>query len=209
MKDLRQNYTLGSLLEENLPSSPFDLFQAWFEEAMSSDKILEPNAMVLSTCADNKVDSRIVLLKDLREKQFVFYSNYTSHKGTQLEKNPHCNLLFPWVELQRQIIIRGEAAKVSESESIEYFASRPVSSQLGAWVSEQSKPVSSRMDLESRLEKLTTFYSTNKLTKPENWGGYEVTPLQIEFWQGRENRLHDRIVYSYENNEWKISRLQP
>lgn len=209
MKDLRQNYTLSSLTEDNVPSDPFSLFTAWFDEALESDKILEPNAMVMSTVKGQEVDSRTLLLKDLRDEKFVFYTNYNSNKGKQLEENKSCVLVFPWIELQRQVIIRGKATKVSSAESDEYFLSRPESSQVGAWVSDQSTRIDSRSSLENKLQKLTEYFETNELQRPEHWGGYEIDAHEIEFWQGRENRLHDRLLYTISEGSWSIQRLQP
>ncbi|MGB1037856.1 MAG: pyridoxamine 5'-phosphate oxidase [Bacteroidia bacterium] len=209
MKDLRQNYTLSSLIEENVPSDPYSLFSKWFDEALESDKILEPNAMVMSTVKGDEVDSRILLLKDLRDEKFVFYTNYTSNKGKQLEENKSCVLVFPWIELQRQVIVRGKATKVSSKESDEYFLSRPESSQVGAWVSDQSTPIENRASLENKLLKLTEYFESNELKRPEHWGGYEISAFELEFWQGRENRLHDRLLYTYSNGSWNIKRLQP
>lgn len=209
MKDLRQNYTLSSLIEENVPSDPYSLFSKWFDEALESDKILEPNAMVMSTVKGDEVDSRILLLKDLRDEKFVFYTNYTSNKGKQLEENKSCVLVFPWIELQRQVIVRGKATKVSSKESDEYFLSRPESSQVGAWVSDQSTPIENRASLENKLLKLTEYFESNELKRPEHWGGYEISAFELEFWQGRENRLHDRLLYTYSNGSWNVKRLQP
>lgn len=209
MKDLRQDYTLGQLLESDLPDDPLALFQNWFQGAMNDTSIIEPNAMVLSTIIDAAPDSRIVLLKDLRDQEFVFYTNYNSHKGRQLEGNPNCTLLFPWIVMQRQVIVRGVAKKVSAEESDKYFFSRPLSSQIGAWVSDQSNPVASRVSLDDKLAELTEFYKSNDMVRPEHWGGYAIEPVQVEFWQGRENRVHDRILYKREANSWSYLRLQP
>ncbi len=209
MKDLRQNYTRGQLLEQDLPEEPFSLFENWFQNAMDASSIIEPNAMVLSTVVNSAPDSRIVLLKDLRDEEFVFYTNYHSHKGQQLAQIPHCNLLFPWIDMQRQVIVRGVVKKVSAEESDEYFFSRPLSSQIGALVSDQSSEVASRQELDEKLAELTELYKTKKMERPEHWGGYAIEPLQIEYWQGRENRLHDRILYKKEANIWSHQRLQP
>lgn len=211
MKDLRINYTKGQLLEQEMPEDPFQLFDSWFKEAMDAKEIVEPNAMTLSTSKkDGSPDSRIVLLKDVRNDEFVFYTNYTSHKGSQLSANSACVLLFPWINLERQVIIRGVANKVPESESDEYFASRPKTSKIGAWVSDQSTPVPDREELENKLSSLQEKYKDSDPERPPHWGGFAITPLEIEFWQGRANRLHDRIVYTkIADYTWTKTRLQP
>ncbi|MDB4160889.1 pyridoxamine 5'-phosphate oxidase [Bacteroidia bacterium] len=210
MKDLRKNYTAGELVEYNLPSSPFELFTQWFEDASNSDGIVEPNAMVLSTVnSDLEPDSRIVLLKDIRKEAFVFYTNYDSNKGQQIAHNGNCTLLFPWVNLERQVIIRGFASRVSEQESIDYFNSRPKSSRIGAWASSQSNPIHSREDLEKQLKMVEAKYTGTDIPKPPHWGGFALDPREIEFWQGRPNRLHDRLVYRKNVGHWNTVRLQP
>lgn len=209
MRNLRKNYLKGSLLEDNLPDNPYSLFKLWFARVFESSKVTEANAMVLSTVNKGAVDSRVVLLKDLRDDKFVFYTNYKSHKGQQLLENPNCTILFPWVEHQQQIIVRGTAKKVSEEESTAYFLSRPESSQIGAWVSEQSKEIDHRDSLDKKLDELTEYYKENELTKPPHWGGFEIEPYEIEFWQGRENRLHDRILFELKDGKWETRRLQP
>lgn len=208
MKELRRNYTHAQLSEENAPDNPFRLFEHWFEDAKTG-KVLEPNAMVLSTINENKVDSRTVLLKGLRQNKFVFFTNYESHKAQQLLKNPYCTLLFLWLPLERQIIIRGKAVKVSTEESQEYFNSRPRESQIGAWVSAQSKKIANRTELEDKLKHYACEFEGELVMKPEHWGGFEVAPYEVEFWQGRENRLHDRLLYKAAENSWEIVRLQP
>ena len=209
MKDLRQNYTKGQLLESEIPNSPYDLFSSWFQDALEADAIVEPNAMVLSTSLDDRPDSRIVLLKDVREEEFVFYTNYQSHKGKQLGQNSQCTLLFPWIGLERQVIVRGFAQKVSKSESEEYFFSRPEASQIGAWASSQSAKIESREDLENQLSQYEEKFKKDAMVKPPHWGGFAVVPSEIEFWQGRPNRLHDRILYSQNLGKWTTDRLQP
>ena len=210
MKDLRKNYTRGELVEESLPSNPFELFTHWFDDASNAAGIVEPNAMVLNTVnAEAEPDSRIVLLKDLRKDAFVFYTNYESHKGQQIALNGNCTLLFPWVNLERQVIIRGFASRVSEEESNAYFNSRPQSSRIGAWASSQSTPIGSRKDLEKQLKKFEAKYSGVDIPKPPHWGGFAVDPKEIEFWQGRPNRLHDRLVYRKNGDGWNVVRLQP
>jgi pyridoxamine 5'-phosphate oxidase len=209
VKDLRKNYTKDALLEANLPLQPFALFGDWFADAVEEPLIAEANAMVLSTVNDNSVDSRIVLLKDVRDSHFVFFTNYTSNKGNQLDKNVNCTILFPWIAQERQVIVRGAASKISEQESREYFNSRPKGSQIGAWVSDQSSEISSREDLNAKLDYYLKKFNNEVIPKPNHWGGYEIKPVEIEFWQGRENRLHDRILYYFENGRWSVKRLQP
>jgi pyridoxamine 5'-phosphate oxidase len=148
-------------------------------------------------------------LKDLRKDEFVFFTNYNSHKGQQLKNNPNCSLLFPWVELERQVIIRGKATIISSEESENYFKSRPITSQIGAWASSQSRPIKSRLDLDNQLKEAEQNFKSNPLNRPPHWGGFAVAPYQIEFWQGRPNRLHDRILFTLENKSWAVSRLQP
>jgi pyridoxamine 5'-phosphate oxidase len=210
VKDLRKNYISGELIEGNVPSNPFELFTQWFEDSSNAEDIVEPNAMVLTTVnIDAEPDSRIVLLKDLRKEAFVFYTNYESRKGQQIAQNGNCTLLFPWVNLERQVIVRGFASKVSEQESIAYFNSRPQSSRIGAWASSQSAPIQSREDLEQQLKDFETKYTDTAIPKPPHWGGFAVEPKEIEFWQGRPNRLHDRLVYRKTDGSWNVVRLQP
>jgi pyridoxamine 5'-phosphate oxidase len=209
VKNLRKNYTKDALLEANLPVEPFSLFKEWFANAAADPNIAEANAMVLSTVKADDVDSRIVLLKDLRDSHFVFFTNYKSNKAMQLSHNANCTLLFPWIDQERQVIIRGSATKISDKESSDYFLSRPFGSQIGAWVSEQSSGIDSREELDKKLDFFTQKFKKETLTKPDFWGGYEIKPREIEFWQGRENRLHDRILFSWGNDAWIIKRLQP
>jgi len=208
MKHLRQNYSQNELIEGQIPNSPFTLFQNWFNDAINS-KIIEPNAMILSTITNQSPDSRIVLLKDLRDEEFVFYTNYNSNKGLQLIENPKCTLVFPWIELERQVIIRGIAHKVNSQESDDYFKSRPKSSQIGAWASQQSSPITSRQSLDEQLADMENRFKSEPLTRPSHWGGFAIKPMQIEFWQGRPNRLHDRFLFEYSQQTWEIIRLQP
>jgi pyridoxamine 5'-phosphate oxidase len=189
VKDLRQNYTKGELVENQIAGDPFTQFDKWFTDALNAE-IIEPNAMILSSVDANKPDSRIVLLKDIRGEEFVFYTNYDSHKGQQLLNNPNCTLLFPWVNLERQVIIRGQATKIPIKESEEYFLSRPKSSQIGAWASNQSKQIDSRITLENQLKESLEKFNIQPLTKPPHWGCFAVIPQEIEYWQGRPNRLH-------------------
>jgi len=205
---LRQNYTRNELIEENVLKNPFLQFEKWFKEAIDSE-ILEPNAMCLSTVSNGKPSSRIVLLKGFDENGFVFFTNYKSHKGLDIEQNNHVAVNFFWAELERQVRIEGEIEKVSEEESEEYFHQRPISSQIGAWVSEQSNVIPNREVLEKRQVELEEQYKDSVIPKPPHWGGYRVKPNKIEFWQGRPSRLHDRILFTIIENNWKIERLSP
>ncbi|MEM6752684.1 MAG: pyridoxamine 5'-phosphate oxidase [Cyanobacteria bacterium P01_C01_bin.38] len=208
--DLRQDYTLQGLSETEIDSNPFAQFEEWFSQALNAD-ILEPNAMtVATTTPEGKPSARMVLLKDFDARGFVFYTNYNSHKAQELAENPQAALVFWWAELQRQIRIYGRVEKISDSESDKYFYSRPFSSRLGAWASNQSEVIESREVLEQQLEELKQKYQDREIPRPPHWGGIRVIPAEIEFWQGRSSRLHDRLVYTrMEDNSWKIERLSP
>ena len=207
--DLRNEYTRSGLSEPDVTADPIDQFQHWFEEALEAD-LHEPNAMTLATATpDGKPSARIVLLKGFDERGFVFYTNYGGRKARELEQNPNCSLTFYWGELERQVRIEGRAARVTGEESDTYFASRPRGSQLGAWASEQSRPVENRTELEERLKELEEEYEGREIPRPPFWGGYRVEPQRMEFWQGRENRLHDRLLYTRSGGAWKTERLQP
>jgi pyridoxamine 5'-phosphate oxidase len=204
---LRQNYSKNELSESNVANNPIEQFEIWFQEALKAE-IREPNAMCLSTLNEEKPSSRIVLLKGIDEG-FVFFTNYESNKGNQIAKSQFASLNFFWVDLERQIRIEGIIEKVSEKESDEYFYSRPRGSQVGAWVSNQSKVVENRTILEAKLLDFEKEYENKPIPRPPHWGGYRLIPDKIEFWQGRPNRLHDRILYSKNDNNWKIERLCP
>ncbi len=214
---LRRTYQAGELLEENASADPFDQFRLWFEEAknLEAPSWFEVNAMTLSTCAVDgplrgQVSSRIVLLKMLDpENRFVFFTNYESGKGQQLANNPHASLCFYWAPQERQIRIQGTVEQTSRELSIEYFHSRPRGSQFGALVSQQSSVVSGREVLEQRLAQLQQTYGEQELPCPDNWGGYALTPTELEFWQGRDNRLHDRLRYRLQGKQWVCERLAP
>lgn len=208
--DLRKEYTLQGLKETDVDANPFKQFQTWFSQALQA-QLPEPNAMTVATIgSDGKPSARIVLLKDFDENGFVFYTNYDSNKGQQLAKNPWAALVFWWPELERQVRIEGPVEKVSAQESDTYFHSRPIGSQIGAWVSEQSQVISGREVLENRLQELTAKYEGQEVPRPPHWGGYRVTPKEIEFWQGRPSRLHDRLIYKLlDNSNWSIQRLSP
>lgn len=206
---LRLSYSQNELLEENVLENPFKQFGKWFEEALSA-KILEPNAMHLATISGRKPHGRIVLLKGFDENGFSFYTNYLSNKGREIAEIPFASLTFFWGDLERQVRIEGSIEQVSEQDSDEYFHSRPRGSQIGAWVSAQSKVIEGRKVLEERLESLENeFKDLNIIPRPEHWGGYRVIPDRIEFWQGRPNRLHDRILFTKVGDDWKIERLSP
>ncbi len=209
VSDLRREYVRAGLDEAGLHSEPIEQFRRWFDEALSAD-LHEPNAMTLATSTnDGKPSARIVLLKGYDERGFVFYTNYEGRKAKDLDENPRAALVFFWGELERQVRIEGTVSRVPEKESDEYFASRPRGSQLGAWVSEQSRIVTDRRSLEEKLHSLEAEYANREVPRPLFWGGYRVEPEAVEFWQGRENRLHDRLVYRREDNGWRIERLQP
>lgn len=209
--DLRQNYTRAGLSEADLNCDPIEQFNVWFQQALDAD-LLEPNAMTLATATpDGKPTARIVLLKGVSSRGFVFYTNYESQKGQQLIANPYAALVFLWDKLERQIRIEGRVAKLATEESAEYFHSRPKASQLGAWASDQSRVIPSREVLEEKLSELQERYSDDAtIPLPHHWGGFRVIPSRIEFWQGRPSRLHDRLVYELQTNgKWQIERLSP
>ncbi len=208
--DLRLNYTLSGLSETDIDSNPFEQFQLWFEQALNA-QIREPNAMTLATATtEGKPSARIVLLKGFDQKGFVFYTNYNSLKGRQLIDNPYAALVFLWNDLERQVRIEGKVERLSPEESDIYYYSRPFGSQLGAWVSNQSEIIASREVLEKRLEEFSAKYQSETIKRPSHWGGFRVIPTEIEFWQGRPNRLHDRLRYCQnDRGDWTIDRLAP
>ncbi|WP_392531883.1 pyridoxamine 5'-phosphate oxidase [Nostoc sp. C117] len=208
--DLRKDYTLQGLSELEVDINPFIQFKKWFDQALAA-QLPEPNAMTIATATpDGKPSARMVLLKDFDERGFTFFTNYTSHKGQELAENPQAALIFWWAELERQVRICGYVEKVSETESDRYFHSRPANSRLGAWVSNQSEVIESREVLEQRLKEFMSKYENEEIPRPPHWGGLRVIPTQIEFWQGRPSRLHDRLLYScLDNCTWRIERLSP
>lgn len=208
--DLRKDYTLQELNETEVDPNPVIQFQKWFDQVCSVD-IPEPNAMTVATVSsEGKPSARMVLLKDYDGRGFVFYTNYNSRKGQELIANPHAALVFWWAQLERQVRITGSVEKISAQESDEYFHSRPFNSRLGAWTSNQSEIVSSRQTLEQRLQQLQAKYKDLEVPRPPHWGGFRVIPVEIEFWQGRSSRLHDRLLYSKNSDStWKIERLSP
>lgn len=214
MEDLsnyRKSYEKKELLETNLPEDPISLFRQWFYEVEDFGAESEVNAMTVSTIGlDGFPKARVVLLKQYTYEGFIFYTNYNSEKGKAIENNPNICLSFFWHSLERQVIIKGNAKKLSENLSDGYFESRPDGSKLGAIVSNQSEVISSREYLDEKLKQLETDFEGKEILRPKHWGGYLVEPQEIEFWQGRPNRLHDRIRYKLEKDfSWKIERLAP
>ncbi len=211
LSNFRQIYSLDELLEKDILQNPMEQFQKWFFEAQNSDTEREANAMSVATLGkDGFPKTRVVLLKKYTHEGFIFYSNYLSEKGKAIEENPHICLSFFWAGLERQVIIKGIAEKLAENLSDGYFESRPRGSQLGAIVSQQSSIIPSREYLQEKLSLLEKKYENQDIPRPAFWGGYLVRPVSIEFWQGRPNRLHDRIRYSLTDTyDWKIERLSP
>ncbi len=209
LQDMRQDYKKAELSEESVSESPFVQFEKWFGDAQKS-QLLEPNSMVLATCgSDGLPNLRAVLLKIFDERGFVFFTNYHSNKAREIEENPNVAAEFLWLDLERQVRVRGRCEKISTAESLSYFLKRSRESQIGAWVSDQSKIISSRKMLMMQIEKMKAKFQSGDVPLPDFWGGYRILPQSIEFWQGRESRLHDRILYTKEGENWKISRLAP
>lgn len=207
---IRKEYKQQTLLETDVSADPVAQFTKWWDDALKSE-IDEVNAMTLATADKNGMPAaRIVLLKEFSEKGFVFFTNYNSHKGNELEINPNACLVFFWKELERQVRISGQVKKISTKESDEYFASRPEGSRIGAWASPQSQVINSREVIEENSGRYQQQFTGGNIPRPPHWGGYNVIPAVIEFWQGRPNRLHDRIRYSLQDDHaWKIERLAP
>ena len=207
---LRAKYTTRGLDIKDLNPNPFLQFELWFKQAMEAD-LLEPNAFSLATVGNDMMPSiRTVLLKIFDEKGFVFFTNYKSHKAKQIEENPKAAALFAWLDLERQVKVEGNIEKISTTESLKYFLSRPKGSQIGAWVSHQSQVISSRSLLEQKFDEIRRKFVKGEVPFPDFWGGYIIKPTKIEFWQGGQDRLHDRFVYELQNdNSWTISRLAP
>jgi pyridoxamine 5'-phosphate oxidase len=209
LSDLRKEYIRAGLDESDADPDPIEQFRKWFDEALAAD-LHEPNAMTLATATpDGKPSARVVLLKGFDARGFVFYTNYEGRKGRELAENPRAALVFYWGELERQVRVEGRVWRVLEEESDAYYASRPRGSRLGAWASAQSRSVERRELVEERLRELEREYTGREVPRPPFWGGYRVEPEEIEFWQGRENRLHDRLVYRRSSDGWRIERLQP
>ena len=210
LAELRKNYSLGSLDAADADRNPFRQFDAWFAQAVDA-QLPEPNTMTLATVdSRGRPSARIVLIKVVDERGFVFFTNYESRKGHELAHNPFASLLFYWIELERQVRIEGTVVKTSEAESDQYFHSRPLGSRIGAWASEQSQVIESRAVLETREKEISAQYG-DLPPRPPHWGGYRLVPDAIEFWQGRPSRLHDRLLYtrSADSSDWQIARLSP
>lgn len=206
---IRRDYSREGLSEEQVANDPFVQFGRWMDEAITAE-LPEPTAMSLSTAsAEGRPSSRMVLLKGFDNSGFVFYTNYNSQKGRELADNPFAALTFFWPELERQVRITGLVSKVSAEESDEYFKSRPFTSRVGAWASNQSETIDSKMTVAAKAAKLLVKYASGNVPRPPHWGGYRVIPDQIEFWQGRPSRLHDRIVHKLDGESWNIIRLSP
>ena len=211
LSDYRKSYEKKELLEANCPENPIELFQEWFLNADQTDTVDESNAMTLSTIGtDGFPKSRVVLLKKFTWEGFIFYTNYSSEKGKAIASNKNVCLSFFWPSLEQQIIIKGKAEKIAENLSDGYFESRPDGSKLGAWASNQSSVVSSREELDQNLKSFENKYKNQEIPRPNHWGGFIVKPESIEFWQGRPNRMHDRIRYTLQKDfNWKMERLAP
>ncbi|MBD3616420.1 MAG: pyridoxamine 5'-phosphate oxidase [Gracilimonas sp.] len=209
LQKLRGEYSKNSLDESRVDRNPIKQFEKWMFEALESG-VPEPNAMILATVdANHKPKARVVLLKEVDDGSFIFYTNYSSDKGKELQQNPNASLCFMWLELERQVRIEGVTEKIPKSVSEEYFKQRPYQSQLGALASNQSEVVEGREVLEDRFDELEKKYNEGEVPMPDTWGGYRLIPEAIEFWQGRRSRLHDRVKYELQNGNWTIKRLSP
>lgn len=207
--DLRRDYRARALSEHDVPADPIALYRQWLDEAVQAE-LLDATALTLATASpDGAPAARIVLLKDVTDTGFVFFTNYESAKASHLEANPRACLVSFWADLERQVRITGAVARVDGTVSDAYFASRPLDSQLGAWASPQSRPIPDRASLETRMAEVSARFAGAPVPRPRHWGGYEVTAATIEFWQGRPNRLHDRLRYSREATGWRLERLAP
>ena len=209
LADLRKDYSLAGLAEKDLARDPFQQFDKWFQEAEAA-KLVEPNAMILATASrDGRPSARTVLLKHVDGRGFVFFSNYQSRKGRELEVNAQASLAFPWLAIERQVIVEGAVTKVAREECETYFHSRPRASQLGAWVSQQSSIIPGRGVLEDGMKALDQKYAGQEVPLPPHWGGWRLAPESVEFWQGRRSRLHDRLRYRRAKDGWVVERLAP
>lgn len=210
ISDVRREYQLGALHREDLPDDPMALFSLWMEQARDSELFSDPTAMSLATVdSEGQAYQRVVLLKGFSSEGFLFFTNLASRKSVHIEDNTKVNLLFPWLELERQVAIIGEATPLSTKEVLSYFISRPKESQIAAWVSRQSSKISARQALESKFAEMKAKFSKGEIPLPKFWGGYRVKPSSIEFWQGGEHRLHDRFLYEKKIDGWNIDRLAP
>ncbi len=209
LSDFRKEYSAKGLHRADLDANPIAQFTTWFQQAMDC-QVHEPNAMTLATVNDRGIPlQRTVLLKYFDHQGFVFFTNYESRKAQQMAQNPHVCLLFPWITMERQVIIQGRAEKISTAESLRYFTSRPRESQLGAWVSQQSSVISSRQLLMQKLREIGEKFQHGEIPLPSFWGGFRVVPETIEFWQGGPARIHDRFLYTRAEEDWQIDRLSP
>jgi pyridoxamine 5'-phosphate oxidase len=207
--DLRKDYLLAGLREQDVDPDPIRQFDVWFQQALASN-LTDANAMTLATASPNgRPSARVVLLKDFDERGFVFYTNYDSRKGRELLENPYAAVVFYWAEMERQVRIEGITEQVTREESEAYFRSRPEMSRLGAWASHQSQVIPDRETLEQKVRELNEQYSQGDIPLPPHWGGYRLIPDRIEFWQGRASRLHDRILYVHQGERWTMQRLSP
>ena len=207
----RKSYTKDKLSINDIGDNPIDFFVKWFKEAENSDQIIEPNAMTISTVDENySPSSRVVLLKQIKERSLIFFTNYNSNKAVSIDQNNKVSISFFWEDFERQVIIKGIATKTTDDFSTKYFNSRPKGSKLGALVSEnQSSIIKSKDYIVKKFNELSKEYLNKEISRPDNWGGYIIKPIQYEFWQGGENRLHDRIRYTLDKNIWQIDRLSP
>ena len=209
LEDNRREYDYGKLSRESLAEDPFAQFSLWMNQAIEAD-IQDPTAMSVATVnAEGKPWQRMVLLKDFSDKGFVFYTNLGSRKATEIEGNAQVSLHFPWLQLDRQVIVGGRAERLSTTDVMKYFLSRPKGSQLAAWASKQSSRVNSRQALETQFEQVKAKFSKGEIPLPDFWGGYRVVPDEVEFWQGGEKRLHDRFIFESDKDGWAINRLSP
>lgn len=209
LADLRKDYSLAGLVEKDLARDPFRQFEKWFQEVEAA-KLPEPNAMILATVGrDGRPGARTVLLKGVDGRGFVFYTNYESRKGRELDANARATLVFPWIAFERQVIVEGAVTRVAREESGAYFHTRPRPSQLAAWAAQQSAVISGRAVLEESMRMLEKKYAGQEVPLPPHWGGFRVAPETVEFWQGRRSRLHDRLRYRREKDGWIVDRLAP
>ena len=208
IQNLRVDYS-GEIVDlKNFESNPIKEFKNWFEFAKNNE-VVEPNAMVLSTFNDNSINSRTVLLKDISNEGFIFFTNYTSRKGIDIQKNNNVSSVFLWKKIERQVVIKGIASKIKTKDSVEYFNSRPRKSKIAAWASKQSSKLENSTDLIKRFKYFENKFKNEDIPYPEFWGGYLIKPISIEFWQGRSSRMHDRILYKKNSKNWELCKLYP
>ena len=208
IQNLRVDYSGDVLDLKDFNKNPIKEFENWFEFAKTND-VIEPNAMILSTLSKNSINSRTVLLKDITDEGFVFFTNYTSVKGNDIRENDNVSSVFLWKKIEKQVIIKGSASKIKSEDSIKYFISRPRKSKIAAWASFQSTKLNDSNDLAERFKYYENKFENKEIPYPEFWGGYIIKPLSVEFWQGRSSRMHDRILYKKESKNWSICKLYP